>query len=585
MVVGESLNKSLEELNIQYPTFINKNITDKDPNSNNNNTNLYSKELSFSIAVFFSIFLRQVNNLNNYEYRKLCEILLYFRKSEDLSCLDQILLILIEENFYSIPNDFDSKFKKIFSLSNRNLSLLIGLCIFCLKNKNFLIGLEILEYLIKEEKYKPNLKISFIHDINFALESVKFFDNDQVSLLNEQKLALNKLFCAVLKKISFKQTNISDDKDEFMKINFQIIESRKYISGKDFREYISLLVKTKKYLLAVEKFKEYENFSKDFGENLSLKDYLLEKIYHTFFPRFTAESPNNYPEINKLIEKSKHNENFYEPLKSISYLEEANPFIVINNFSEKLKLLDEENFWIVNGNVRSGSTLIFNLLRILANSLTTNNFSAWEGDLKSPQKFFQIVEENNNLKLGLLKIHKYDKYVESKLFSHSAKAILTHRNLLDASLSYWRMVNTINSPFFISNPSFGILDQFIRNEINSFLLKNKSPNTLTIKEMEISNNLNKVITKTCNFLNISIENSSLNLLTEFLSKKNMGNLSSNKKLTKNLTGHQKITFLHSQHISNETYTEIKYSKVRDYIIDLLTNKYSKSLSSDFYITL
>ena len=125
MVVGESLNKSLEGLNLQYPTFINKNITDKYSNSNNNNTNLYSKELSFSIAVFFSIFLRQLNNFNNYEYRKLCEILLYFRKSEDLSCLDQILLILIEENFYSIPNDFDSKIKKIFSLSNRNSSLLI----------------------------------------------------------------------------------------------------------------------------------------------------------------------------------------------------------------------------------------------------------------------------------------------------------------------------------------------------------------------------------------------------------------------------------------------------------------------------
>ena len=96
MVVGESLNKSLEELNIQYPTFINKNITDKDSNSNNN-TNLYSKELSVSIAVFLSIFLRKVNNLNNYEYRKLCEILLYFRKSEELSCLDQILLILIQK--------------------------------------------------------------------------------------------------------------------------------------------------------------------------------------------------------------------------------------------------------------------------------------------------------------------------------------------------------------------------------------------------------------------------------------------------------------------------------------------------------
>ena len=65
----------------------------------------------------------------------------------------------------------------------------------------------------------------------------------------------------------------------------------------------------------------------------------------------------------------------------------------------------------------------------------------------------------------------------------------------------------------------------------------------------------------------------------------MGNLSSNKNLTKNLTGHQKITFLHSEHISNDNYKENKYSKVRDYIIDLLTNKYSKSLSSDFYITL
>ena len=51
-----------------------------------------------------------------------------------------------------------------------------------------------------------------------------------------------------MKKISFKQTNISEDKEEFMKINSNIIESRKYISGKDFREYISLLVKTKKYL-------------------------------------------------------------------------------------------------------------------------------------------------------------------------------------------------------------------------------------------------------------------------------------------------------------------------------------------------
>ena len=83
-------------------------------------------------------------------------------------------MILIEYKFYAIPNDFDSKIKKIFSLSNRNSSLLIGLCIFCLKKRNFLIGLKILEYLIKEEKYKPYLKISFIHDINYALESVKF---------------------------------------------------------------------------------------------------------------------------------------------------------------------------------------------------------------------------------------------------------------------------------------------------------------------------------------------------------------------------------------------------------------------------
>ena len=95
MVVGESLKKSFEELNLQYPTFINKNITDKDSNSKNNNTNLYSKELSVSNEVFLSIFLRKVNNLNNYEYRKLCKILLYFRKSEDLSSLDQILLILL----------------------------------------------------------------------------------------------------------------------------------------------------------------------------------------------------------------------------------------------------------------------------------------------------------------------------------------------------------------------------------------------------------------------------------------------------------------------------------------------------------
>ena len=50
---------------------------------------------------------------------------------------------------------------------------------------NFLIGLKILEYLIKEEKYKPNLKISFIHDINYALESVKFFDNDEFLVLDD----------------------------------------------------------------------------------------------------------------------------------------------------------------------------------------------------------------------------------------------------------------------------------------------------------------------------------------------------------------------------------------------------------------
>ena len=145
------------------------------------------------------------------------------------------------------------------------------------------------------------------------------------------------------------------------------------------------------------------------------------------------------------------------------------------------------------------------------------------------------------------------------------------------------MINQSDSPFYIKNPSFKILDNFIKNEIDSFLLKSKSPNTLILKESKITNNLNHIIENTCHFLNIKIESFSLKLLTEFLSKNNLRNLSLNKSIKKNLTGHQKITFLHSEHISNETYKEIKYEKVREYIIDTLKNKYFKNISDDFYI--
>ena len=322
----------------------------------------------------------------------------------------------------------------------------------------------------------------------------------------------------------------------------------------------------------------------------ALKDELLlrqarsciqSNLLASFLPATERVNVRTYAGLNKLLTIG-----FVPPSNAIDLLEAsaelnlATPLVLIQNSRQVDQSLQITPYWIAYGNVRSGSTVVFNLLRILANSSADSVLSAWEGDFQNPSKFFEILSESPGIDIGVLKIHRSDAAVNSFLASGAARAVITFRDMRTACYSYWRMLHNRHSPFFMKDPSLDKLDEFIKNEIREFREKSSQPNTLLIGESTLRSCPREAISKITGFLGIDLEAESDNFLSDYLGVERMKGLAEDGRSTRNSAGHKQKTYLHVNHVTNDSSANACDERAKEYIESILSTKFKMELDRD-----
>jgi hypothetical protein len=259
------------------------------------------------------------------------------------------------------------------------------------------------------------------------------------------------------------------------------------------------------------------------------------------------------------------------------------PLVLIQNFREAINELQNTKFWIAWGNIRTGSTMAFNLMRILARSLTDSSLSAWHKDFSSTQKFFETIEESHSIMNGVLKIHRPDESVNQYLINGQAKAVITHRNMRDCCYSYWRMVNNRNSCFYIDNAPLSILESFIDSEIKAFQAKANQPGVLLIREELLRDETERAIKEISEHLGISIHPRSSYFLAQYLHPCRIAERVDSMRIRKNSTGHANTTFLHTDHVSVEGSINSCSQDVIQEVDRLVRHRLGSSLDEFYYI--
>ena len=343
---------------------------------------------------------------------------------------------------------------------------------------------------------------------------------------------------------------------------------------------IHILLTKQNWLQAIT---ELEQLPADFIAYRRLSDHIKAALFAAFCSTSVEDAPTDYAGINQRRESEgiPFIEQCKSGLQATAKLEKATPLVLINNFTSARRQLAIQPFWIAYGNVRTGSTMVFNLMRILANSLSGGVISAWEGDLASPEKFFDLVDESPGISLGVLKIHRSHDAVNARLDSGSAMAILSHRDMRSACFSYWRMLNNPKSVFFVNEPKLELLDVFLESEINSFELKSKQKNTFIVREADLRSDTEVAINRITGFLGAQLADESWHFLSDYLSANSLRRLAeANKNLT-NSTGHEQVTYLHPGHIA-ELSSEEQCTEEARLHIDQLIEKNQASLDDSGY---
>jgi hypothetical protein len=315
-----------------------------------------------------------------------------------------------------------------------------------------------------------------------------------------------------------------------------------------------------------------------------LKQILKRSIFAAMSGASPESAPADYAGVNRLRELQGPPciDNLHQALQVTANLDHATPLVLIKNCSSVQARLQTQPFWIACGNVRSGSTMVFNLLRILANSISDGVISAWEGDFVTPEKFFELVDESPGAKLGVLKIHSTSDAVHARLMRSEARAVLSHRDMRSACFSYWRMLHNSRSPFYRPSPEKELLDRFVEEEVRAFRLKSQQSNTLIVRESDLRRETKKAVQLIAEFLGIDLEEDSADYLSEFLGVTSLRALAETNDRRTNSTGHESTTYFHSGHIAFESSEQECAESIKDYISFLVQDKYASLFDDDFF---
>lgn len=352
----------------------------------------------------------------------------------------------------------------------------------------------------------------------------------------------------------------------------------------DAREQINASLRSHHWTQAVETLEKLTDQGATPEAGRQVKNQIMNAILQAFQGSEPSVEVGTYAELNthrppeEPLPAAAH-----DAFEATARLTPVTPLILIENSQQARELLRSTPYWIAYGNVRTGSTMTFNLLRILANSLTDHAISAWEGDFASPEKFFEVIEESAGVRHGVLKIHRPHEAVNQRLKDRQAKAILTHRNMRDCCYSYWRMLGNRASPFFREQPTLGFLKKFLDNEIRCFQEKAAQPQTLLIREDDIRSDTADVIRRISDFLGIAIHAESSRFLARYLSPERLAELANTEAGSKNTTGHERVTFLDPGHVSTQGSVHSCSDEVKEMIENLLQGPARRHLDENAYI--
>ena len=283
---------------------------------------------------------------------------------------------------------------------------------------------------------------------------------------------------------------------------------------------------------------------------------------------------SNYKEELNLIINKQIDFITQEDLKTIinyaAKIEAHNPFCLICNYEEVIQNFNKYRLTLAYGGVRTGSTFIYNLLKIILTSISKDIIFNWVGDFKTPEKFLDFFYTHSNLKFALLKIHAINEAIFNEVKNDRAKAIISIRDYPSIAKSFWRMSNNIHSPFFNKKIELDNVISFVRNQINEEYKRRELKNSLLVKENLISNNPSEAISAVTKFLNINIHSISINFLVDAVKKETL--LKKQKSLKLNSTLHDSDTFLHKNHISETDLSNEMSEKIEEEIWDNFGNQ-------------
>ena len=290
-------------------------------------------------------------------------------------------------------------------------------------------------------------------------------------------------------------------------------------------------------------------------------------------------SANLKPHLNSLLEKIYSNGGQVDEValgRDCGLLWANTPFAHITNYSDALKTLEQYFAWISYGGNRTGSTFATITLKTLLESMIGTFLTAWEGDFKNPEKFFDLVVSTPGIAAGILKIHRNEEFCNRLLRSNRAKAIVTIRDYQSIAGSYARMKKNQYSPFYTENEiSEKDLISFIHGQIREEKKKKELPNTLFIREDEIRSQTQRAISRIAKHFGIHLSETSALLISKKLNIKSQKNAQKN--IILNSTGHDRQNFMHYAHINpgNQEYGK-EYS-------DLIFSNFGELLDKDGYL--
>jgi tetratricopeptide (TPR) repeat protein len=265
----------------------------------------------------------------------------------------------------------------------------------------------------------------------------------------------------------------------------------------------------------------------------------LSRAYQLFECAITVSA---YDSDKRLISTARANQQYTQLGLLPATLDKSQLCPLINTTSKRLI--------IANGMIRSGSTVVFNIVIDLLKKANCQFVKYYISDFSNANKIRDHLLQNEEA-LFLIKTHSVNKELLNISREFSADFVYTKRNLFEVSASYIRMTKNKDSPFYKENDvSLVDLIKVLDDMIKEYLIARALDNCLMIDCEDFRDStLEETVIKIKRFLKLEVSPSEI----KHIAIKNRRQVNANlvsfidkQQLTS--LGHDKNTFFHKEHV-------------------------------------